>query len=112
MSLDHAPSRELVRQLAQRVQQGASLSDALAEHPGIFHQMYVRLAKVGETGGVLETVLTQLADTLDRQVELRERIKSASIYPALLLLAGIASVVIIVTVIVPRIVQSVGRPRS
>ncbi len=106
--LDHAPSRELLRRLGLRVQQGASLSDALAEHPGIFRPMYVRLVKVGETGGVLESVLSQLADTLDRQVDLRERIKSASIYPSILLLVGIVSVSIIVTVIVPRIVRSVA----
>ncbi len=106
--LDHAPSRELLERLAQRVQQGASLSDALAEHPGVFGPMYVRLVQVGETGGVLETVLAQLAGMLERQVELRERVKSASIYPAILLLVGIVSVIIIVTVIVPRIVESVG----
>ncbi len=106
--LDHAPSRELLRRLGQRVQQGASLSDALAEHPDVFKPMYVRLVKVGETGGVLETMLAQLADMLERQVALRERVRSASIYPGILLLVGIASVIIIVTVIVPRIVESVA----
>ncbi len=106
--LDHAPSRELLTRLGRRVQHGASLSDALAEHSGVFNPMYVRLVRVGETGGVLETVLMQLADMLERQVELRERIKSASIYPAILLLVGIASVIIIVTAIVPRIIESIA----
>lgn len=106
--LDHAPSRELLEELGRRVQQGESLSDALAEHPSVFSPMYVRLVQVGETGGVLETVLAQLADMLDRQVDLRERVKSASIYPAVLLLVGVASVIIIVTAIVPRIIESLG----
>jgi len=106
--LDHAPSRELLAQLAGRVQQGESLSDALAEHPNVFPSMYVHLVRVGETGGVLVTVLAQLADMLERQVELRERIRSASIYPSIVLLVGIVSVIIIVTVIVPRIIESVA----
>ena len=109
--LEHAPSRELLTQLGHGVQQGASLSDTLAEHPEIFSPMYVRLVAVGETGGVLDTVLTQLADMLERQVELRERIMSASIYPGILMLVGIASVIIIVTAIVPRIVESVAAER-
>lgn len=106
--LDHAPSRELLKRLGQRVQQGANLSDALAEHPRVFGSMFVRLVRVGETGGMLETVLAQLADMLERQVGLRERVKSASIYPAILLLVGAISVVIIVSVIFPRIIASLG----
>jgi general secretion pathway protein F len=106
--LDHAPSRELLKRLSQRVQQGASLSEALAEHPGIFNPTYIRLVQVGETGGVLETMLSQLADMLERQIALREQVKSASIYPAILLLVGIVSVIIIVTVIVPRIIESIA----
>ncbi|MFA5864570.1 MAG: type II secretion system F family protein [Phycisphaerae bacterium] len=106
--LDHRPSRELLKRLGDRVQQGDSLSDALAEYPKIFSPMYTRLVRVGESGGVLDAVLSQLADMLDRQIELRERIKTASIYPCILLLVGIVSVVIIVSVIVPRIVSSLG----
>jgi len=106
--LDHAPSKQLLRELGERVQQGASLSDALAEYPKIFSVMYVHLVKVGETGGMLDAVLTQLADMLERQTELRERVKTASIYPAILLLVGLVSVVVIVAFIVPRIVESLG----
>ena len=106
--LDHAPSREMLRQLRNRVQEGASLSEAMAEHPRVFSVMYVRLVRVGETGGILDTVLAQLAEMLDRQIELRERVKTASVYPAIVLLLGIVSVTIIVTVIVPRIVESIG----
>lgn len=106
--LDHAPSRRLLGELGQRVQEGASLSDALADHPKMFGPMYVRLVAVGETGGVLDTVLAQLADILERRCELRDRVKTASIYPAILLLVATVSVVIIVTVIVPRILAALG----
>jgi len=106
--LDHTPSRRLLNALSLRVQEGANLSDALAEHPDAFRPMYIRLVRVGETGGVLDEILAQLAGMLERQNELRERVKTASIYPAIVLLLGIASVAIIVTFIVPRIVESIG----
>lgn len=106
--LDHAPSRELLRQLRNRVQEGASLSEAMSDHPRVFSIMYVRLVRVGETGGILDAVLAQLSEMLDRQIELRERVKTASVYPAIVLLLGIISVAVIITVIVPRIVESIG----
>ena len=87
--LDHPPSRALLRRLRVRVQEGVSLSEALAEHPQTFTPMYVRLVKVGETGGVLDEILTQLADMLERQNELRERVKTASVYPSIVLLLGV-----------------------
>lgn len=106
--MEHAPTRALLQRLGERVQEGASFSDALAEHPKVFSPMYVRLARVGETGGMLDAVLGQLADMLERSGELRERVKTASIYPAILMIVGLASVVIIVTFIVPRILESLG----
>jgi len=106
--LEHAPSRELLRQVAMRCQQGARLSEALEDYPRVFEPMYVRLVRVGETGGMLDAVLGQMADLLERRIELRERVKTASIYPSIVLLLGLASVGIIVAFIVPRIVESIG----
>jgi type II secretory pathway component PulF len=106
--LDHGPSRELLKDLAHNVRQGISFSDALGRYPRIFNPMYIQLVRVGESGGVLDSVLSQLAEMLERQVELRERVKTASIYPGILLLVGITSVIIIVSVIVPRIIASLG----
>ncbi|MBI4578286.1 MAG: type II secretion system F family protein, partial [Planctomycetes bacterium] len=106
--LEQPSAKELLADLARRVQQGASLSDALGEHPRVFEPMYQRLVRVGETGGMLDEVLDQLADMLERRIELRERVKTAAIYPTIVLLLGIASVAVIVTFIVPRILASLG----
>lgn len=106
---DHAATREVLGELARRVQQGANLSDAMAEHPHVFSSLYTRLVRVAEAGGLLDSVLAQLADMLEHQSELRERVKTASIYPLILLTLGVVSVVIIVTFIVPRIVESIGQ---
>lgn len=106
--LEQVTVRRLLEDLARRVQQGANLSDAMAEYPRVFSPMYVRLVRVGETGGILDVVMGQLADMLERGIELRERLKTASIYPSIVLLLGLVSVAIIVMFIVPRIVASIG----
>src|SRR5438874_7880796 len=72
---------EVIDQVRQDVERGASLSQALARHPKVFNRLYVAMVKAGETGGVLDSVLLQLAATIEKQVELRRKIKSAMTYP-------------------------------
>jgi type IV pilus assembly protein PilC len=63
------------------IERGSSLSAALAKHPKIFNNLYVAMVRSGEAGGVLESVLDRLAGNLEREVALRQRIKSAMTYP-------------------------------
>lgn len=63
------------------VEKGTSLSAALEKHPKAFSQLYVSMVKAGEAGGVLDETLNRLADTLEAQVALRAKIKSAMTYP-------------------------------
>src|SRR5436309_14384092 len=58
------------------IEQGSSLSAALAKHPKVFSRLYVAMVRAGETGGVLETVLERLANNLEREVALRNKIRS------------------------------------
>ena len=67
------------------VEQGASLSSALAKYPKVFNNLYVAMVRAGETGGVLDSVLLRLADQMESDVELRGRIKSAMTYPVVVL---------------------------
>jgi type IV pilus assembly protein PilC len=71
----------VLNQVRQDVEKGSSLSQALARHPKTFSRLYVAMVRAGETGGVLDTVLVQLADTIEKQVELRRKVKSAMTYP-------------------------------
>jgi len=71
----------IVNQVRQDVEKGASLSQALGRHPKAFSRLYVAMVKAGETGGVLDSVLLQVAETIEKQVELRRKIKSAMTYP-------------------------------
>jgi type IV pilus assembly protein PilC len=63
------------------IEQGASLSGAMARYPKAFNDLFIAMVKAGETGGVLDTVLLNLADMIENEVELRRKIKSAMTYP-------------------------------
>jgi len=64
------------------VERGSALSVALARHPKAFSRLYVAMVRSGETGGSLDSVLLRLASTIEKQVELRRKVKSAMTYPA------------------------------
>ena len=67
------------------IERGASLSAALSKHPKVFGNLYVSMVKAGETGGVLENVLDRIAANLERELSLRQRIRSAMTYPVVVL---------------------------
>jgi len=81
---DQTDNQELEKVLVQArtdVEQGSSLSGALAKHPKAFNNLFISMIKAGETGGVLDDVLLSLADQIEKEVELRRQIKSAMTYP-------------------------------
>jgi type IV pilus assembly protein PilC len=78
---DNKTLASVVVQVRTDVEQGQSLSGAMAKHPKTFSDLYVSMIKSGETGGVLDAVLMRLADQMEKDVELRRKIKSAMTYP-------------------------------
>ncbi len=80
----------VVGEVRQDVEKGTALSQALGRHPKTFSRLYVSMVRSGETGGNLDSVLVELADTIEKQVELRQKVKSAMTYPvAVLCLVGL-----------------------
>jgi type IV pilus assembly protein PilC len=81
---DQTSNSEFSRVLTESrldVEQGASLSGALAKHPKPFNDLYISMVRSGETGGSLDDVLLRLADMIEREVTLRGKIRSAMTYP-------------------------------
>src|SRR5438552_11144630 len=76
---------QVIDEVRQDVERGSSLSQALGKHPKVFSRLYIAMVRAGETGGVLDSVLLQLASTIEKQVELRGKIKSAMTYPVAVL---------------------------
>ncbi len=99
---DRDAVRSLVRRLIDSVRGGASLADAMAAMPDVFPQSYVSTVHAGEVGAALDVVLGRLADYLERSQQLRETVRSALIYPLILLAMVGVSVVIVLTVVLPR----------
>ena len=94
--------KEATAQILRTVQQGKSLSESLAEYPKIFLPLYVNMIKAGELGGFLDTALQRLAEYLERSQQVQDEIKSALTYPILLTFVGGASVVILLTYVLPK----------
>jgi len=89
--------------IRQKVNEGMSLADALAEHRGIFSDLYVNMVRVGEASGTLDIVLDRLADFLGSSVKLRSKVISAMIYPALMFGVAILIVSLMMLFVIPRI---------
>jgi len=95
--------RALVDGLRADVLNGMPLSDAMLKQSGVFSADYVAVVRAGEIGGTLSDVLVELAELLERRAEIRSRIQSALVYPAMLVLLGLGTLVIIVGSLIPSI---------
>ncbi len=104
--------RAIASSLLKDVNSGKSLAEAMAKFPEFFSNLYVNMIKAGESAGVVDVVMEQLLDYLRQKEELKSYIISSLIYPALLLVVGIATVVILVSYVLPKfqdIFESMGQ---
>jgi type IV pilus assembly protein PilC len=92
---------DIANQVRMDVEKGSSLSAALARHPKAFNRLYVSMVRAGETGGVLDSVLLRLANTIEKQVELRRKVKSAMTYPAVVAVLVLCIVTAMLLFIIP-----------
>ena len=97
-------SRRVMAALRDDVRDGMALAAALAKRPGSFSRLYVGLISAGEAGGTQVPVLERLADLLERERSLAATLKSAAIYPCLLLIAACGAVVLLLTTVLPQFV--------
>lgn len=99
---DNARTRKIMQSLRDSVRGGKSMAAALAEHPGTFSRLYISLVRAGEAGGKLGAALSHLADLMEREAKLTATVQSALIYPVLLIVASIGTVVLLLTYVVPQ----------
>jgi type IV pilus assembly protein PilC len=92
---------EVVIRVRAEIEQGTSLSAALAKHPKIFNRLYVSMVRAGEIGGFLDQVLVKVADTFEKEVALRGKIRSAMTYPVVVFAMVIMIVSAMLIFIVP-----------
>jgi type IV pilus assembly protein PilC len=97
--------KDVVVALRKDVEAGMSLSEALEKHPEVFSRLYVEMVKAGEVGGILDGVLLRLADQLERDQDLRRKIRSALTYPTVVVIIAILVSSFMLMFIVPVFAQ-------
>ncbi|MBI5849103.1 MAG: type II secretion system F family protein [Nitrospirae bacterium] len=94
--------KSVIQSILKAIREGSSFSDALQKHPKVFSKLYVNMIRAGEVGGVLDVVLDKLNEFLESTRELKEHVFSAMIYPAILLLTGGISIIILLVYVLPK----------
>ncbi len=93
--------KEVVVAVRKDVEAGSSLSEALEKHPGAFSRLYVEMVKAGEIGGLLDGILLRIADQLEKDQDLRRKVRSAMTYPVVVLVLAILAASFMLVFIVP-----------
>ena len=94
----------IIDKLIEDLKEGKTFSDSLSQHPDIFPTLYVSLVRSGEAGGFLEEVMMRLADFLENEEELKAKLRSAMVYPALIAVVGIATIFLLLSFVIPKLV--------
>jgi len=102
---DDPPMSQLLSNLQEKMRGGKTFSVALEEHRTLFSKLYVNMVRAGEASGALQAVMARLADYLERSEELRESVKSALIYPTILVTVAGLSVALLLVFVVPQFAQ-------
>lgn len=99
---ENRETKEIIQAILKSIREGSSFSEALQQHPKVFPRIYVNMVRAGEAGGVLDAVLDKLVEFLESSKELKDSVLSAMIYPAILILTGSASIIVLLTFVLPK----------
>ena len=94
--------QQILLQVRQDVEEGSTLSAAMARHPRVFDQLYSNMVEAGETGGILDLILQRLSTFIEKIVKLKRDVISALIYPVAVIVLAIAAVAVIMVVVIPQ----------
>ena len=97
--------KAIVMDIQKEVEAGQTLSASMRKYPRVFNNLFVGLVRAGEVGGVLEESLQRLSQFLEKDVELRRKVKSAMTYPCIVIVVAITIVTLLVALILPRFMQ-------
>jgi general secretion pathway protein F len=103
--VEHDRLKRVISDVKQRVNEGASLADALGVHSKVFTTLYVNMIRAGESSGALDVVLVRLADFTESQARLRSKVMGALTYPAAMAVVGGAIMLILFAVVIPKITK-------
>lgn len=93
--------KEKIAEVREDIEAGSSLGDALDRHPEVFNELYVAMVRAGEAGGILEETLRRVATQLEKDESLRRQVKSAMMYPTVIMVFALVVLVALLTFLVP-----------
>ncbi len=93
--------KKVLGQVKSDVEQGKTFADALSRHPKVFDPLFVNLVAAGETGGILDTIMTRLAMQTEKSVKLAKQIKGALFYPIAVMTVAIGAIAVLLLFVIP-----------
>ncbi len=93
--------KNIIRDIREDVESGSTFAGALKKHPGTFNDLYTNLVVAGEEGGILDNILTRLANYIEKAEALKKKVKSALVYPGVIVSVAIAVVIILMIFVIP-----------
>lgn len=97
--------RQVVAGIEATIRDGSMLSEALAKYPRLFPEFYVNMVRSGESGGILDTILTRLTEARERDEEMRRKVQAATAYPMLVITVGLCTVFALLTFFLPQVLE-------
>src|SRR5581483_4673140 len=101
--IQNSEMQEVVKGIIADIEEGATFSTALSKYPKVFSKIYISTIKAGETSGLLDKVLSRLADNLEKTEKLKGTIKSALLYPIIVIVGMVIVAGIMMIVVIPQL---------
>jgi len=98
---EHKVFKNILREIREDVEGGSTFAGALKKHPSTFDDLYTNLVVAGEEGGILDNILTRLSNYIEKAEALKKKVKSAMIYPAIIVSVAILVVIILMIFVIP-----------
>lgn len=95
---------DIVKIVKSDIEAGFTLSNAMAKHPQVFSELYISMVRAGEVGGVLDEILKKIADLMEKEFAIKQKIKSAMAYPSFVIGAAALMTIFMLTFILPQFV--------
>jgi len=104
-SADNKIFSKTILDIKSKVEAGETFADALRKHPKVFDALYTNMIEAGEVGGILDKILTRLADYMEKAMALKGKIKSAMVYPMAIVTVAVAVVIFLLVFVIPMFGQ-------
>jgi type IV pilus assembly protein PilC len=99
--LESGHFKGVIKSIADEVENGSRFSEALAHFPKVFPDFYINMIKAGELGGMLEDILKRLSEFLDKTQKLKDRVKSALMYPMFVMIVAVLILIMLMVFVIP-----------